>query len=53
MTPICALLVNYNTESEIPWVKRSATNDPIDQREEIFIKAGTFQNIKEFALLFI
>ena len=30
MTPLCALLVNYNTEPEIPWVKRSATNDPID-----------------------
>ena len=50
MTPLCALLVNYNTESEIPWVKRSATNDPIDQREEIFIKAGTFLDIEEFAL---
>lgn len=41
MTPLCTLLANYNTESEIPWLKRSAINDPIDQKEEIFIKAVT------------
>ena len=47
MTPLCTLLANYNTESEIPWLKRSAINDPIDQKEEIFIKAGKFGNIIE------
>ena len=47
MTPLCTLLVNYNTESEIPWAKRSAISDPINQKEEIFIKAGKFGNIKD------
>ncbi len=46
MTPLCTLFVNYNTESEVPWVKRASISDPVDQKEEIFVKAGKLGNIK-------
>lgn len=40
MTPLCTLLAKYNAESDIPWAKRSGANEPTDQKEDIFIKAG-------------
>ena len=47
MTPLCTLLANYNTESDTPWAKRSVANEPTDQKEEIFIKAGNLANLTD------